>query len=144
MFVNMIVVMVVMISQVHTCIKNIQVVYCIYWVYFNKPVKKKLYFSNHIFVDFIDILIYTLISIILWYNYIKFFFYRTGQLGNLTAPCNSHCKCSSSFYSTICGRDNIGYFSPCFAGCTQSKKLNDQQVIIFLLCFSLSNKTFNL
>uniref|UniRef100_A0A452UJ58 Solute carrier organic anion transporter family member 6A1 n=1 Tax=Ursus maritimus TaxID=29073 RepID=A0A452UJ58_URSMA len=59
---------------------------------------------------------------------------RTGQLGNLTAPCNSHCKCSSSFYSTICGRDNIGYFSPCFAGCTQSKKLNDQQAYYNCSC----------
>uniref|UniRef100_A0A8C7BSW4 Solute carrier organic anion transporter family member 6A1 n=1 Tax=Neovison vison TaxID=452646 RepID=A0A8C7BSW4_NEOVI len=49
----------------------------------------------------------------------------TGQLGNLTAPCNSHCRCSSSFYSVICGRDNIGYFSPCFAGCTLFKTLND-------------------
>ncbi|XP_047586394.1 solute carrier organic anion transporter family member 6A1 isoform X1 [Lutra lutra] len=49
----------------------------------------------------------------------------TGQLGNLTAPCNSHCRCSSSFYSAICGRDNIGYFSPCFAGCTLFKTLND-------------------
>ncbi|XP_032191547.1 solute carrier organic anion transporter family member 6A1 isoform X1 [Mustela erminea] len=49
----------------------------------------------------------------------------TGQLGNLTAPCNSHCRCSSSFYSAICGRDNIGYFSPCYAGCTLFKTLND-------------------
>lgn len=83
-------------------------------------------------MDFIDILIFTLISIILWYNYIKsLLFYRTGQLGNLTAPCNSHCKCSSSFYSAICGRDNIGYFSPCYAGCTLFKTLNDGKVIIF-------------
>nr|CAI9689227.1 unnamed protein product [Rangifer tarandus platyrhynchus] len=44
-----------------------------------------------------------------------------GQLGNLTAPCNSHCKCSSAFYSATCGRNDIAYFSPCFAGCTQSK-----------------------
>uniref|UniRef100_A0A8C6CF40 Kazal-like domain-containing protein n=1 Tax=Moschus moschiferus TaxID=68415 RepID=A0A8C6CF40_MOSMO len=48
---------------------------------------------------------------------------RTGQLRNLTAPCNSHCKCSSAFYSATCGRNDIGYFSPCFAGCTQSKTL---------------------
>ncbi|XP_055286351.1 solute carrier organic anion transporter family member 6A1 [Moschus berezovskii] len=47
----------------------------------------------------------------------------TGQLRNLTAPCNSHCKCSSAFYSATCGRNDIGYFSPCFAGCTQSKTL---------------------
>ncbi|KAM6224307.1 solute carrier organic anion transporter family member 6A1-like [Rhynchocyon petersi] len=41
----------------------------------------------------------------------------TGQIGNLTAPCNSHCGCSSSFHIPICGRDNVEYFSPCYAGC---------------------------
>nr|XP_025722632.1 solute carrier organic anion transporter family member 6A1 isoform X2 [Callorhinus ursinus] len=58
----------------------------------------------------------------------------TGQLGNLTAPCNSHCRCSSSFYSAICGRDNTGYFSPCFAGCTQSKTLNGRQAYYNCSC----------
>uniref|UniRef100_A0A8C2PNS3 Solute carrier organic anion transporter family member n=1 Tax=Capra hircus TaxID=9925 RepID=A0A8C2PNS3_CAPHI len=62
------------------------------------------------------------LSIIITFNFL-FFFYRTGQLGNLTAPCNSHCKCSTAFYSATCGRDDIAYFSPCFAGCTQSKTL---------------------
>ncbi|KAG8505411.1 Solute carrier organic anion transporter family member 6A1, partial [Galemys pyrenaicus] len=52
----------------------------------------------------------------------------TGKLGNLTAPCNSHCHCSSSVYSVICGRDDIGYFSPCYAGCAQSKTINDQEI----------------
>ncbi|XP_037656817.1 solute carrier organic anion transporter family member 6A1 [Choloepus didactylus] len=47
----------------------------------------------------------------------------TGQLGNLTAPCNSECGCSSSFYFSVCGRDGIEYFSPCFAGCRSSKSL---------------------
>ncbi|XP_028005625.2 solute carrier organic anion transporter family member 6A1 isoform X5 [Eptesicus fuscus] len=51
----------------------------------------------------------------------------TGQLGNLTAPCNSHCRCSSSFYFAVCGRDDIGYFSPCFAGCNQSKTFQDEK-----------------
>ncbi|XP_008057359.1 solute carrier organic anion transporter family member 6A1 [Carlito syrichta] len=45
----------------------------------------------------------------------------TGQLGNLIAPCNAQCRCSSSFHSSICGRDDIEYFSPCFAGCTYHK-----------------------
>ncbi|XP_032259437.1 solute carrier organic anion transporter family member 6A1 [Halichoerus grypus] len=58
----------------------------------------------------------------------------TGQLGNLTAPCNSHCRCSSSFYFAICGRDNTGYFSPCFAGCTQSKTLNGHQAYYNCSC----------
>nr|KAF6442341.1 solute carrier organic anion transporter family member 6A1 [Rousettus aegyptiacus] len=56
---------------------------------------------------------------------------RTGQSGNLTAPCNSHCGCSPSFYSTVCGRDDVEYFSPCFAGCTHSKKLENNQKTYF-------------
>lgn len=81
----------------------------------------------------IDILICTLISILQWhYNYIQclFLFYRTGKLGDLKAPCNSACRCST-FYSPVCGRDNIGYFSPCFAGCTYSKTIDIHKVIIF-------------
>ncbi|XP_041607025.1 solute carrier organic anion transporter family member 6A1 [Vulpes lagopus] len=58
----------------------------------------------------------------------------TGHLGNLTAPCNSHCKCSSSFYSAVCGRDNIAYFSPCFAGCTLSKTFNHHKAYYNCSC----------
>uniref|UniRef100_A0A8C9B0D2 Solute carrier organic anion transporter family member 6A1 n=1 Tax=Phocoena sinus TaxID=42100 RepID=A0A8C9B0D2_PHOSS len=59
---------------------------------------------------------------------------RTGQLGNLTAPCNSHCKCSSSFYSATCGRNDIRYFSPCFAGCTYSKTLKNHKTYYNCSC----------
>ncbi|XP_021017649.1 solute carrier organic anion transporter family member 6A1 [Mus caroli] len=48
----------------------------------------------------------------------------TGSLGNLTAPCNAHCGCESSIYSSVCGRDETEYFSPCFAGCLASKHLD--------------------
>ncbi|XP_006755211.1 PREDICTED: solute carrier organic anion transporter family member 6A1, partial [Myotis davidii] len=58
----------------------------------------------------------------------------TGQLGNLTAPCNSHCTCSSSFYFAVCGRNNIGYFSPCFAGCNQSKTFNNEKTYFNCSC----------
>ncbi|XP_078221992.1 solute carrier organic anion transporter family member 6A1 isoform X2 [Callithrix jacchus] len=58
----------------------------------------------------------------------------TGQLGNLTAPCNEKCRCSSSVYSSICGRDNIEYFSPCFAGCTYSKTLNQKKTYYNCSC----------
>ncbi|XP_035875966.1 solute carrier organic anion transporter family member 6A1-like [Phyllostomus discolor] len=59
----------------------------------------------------------------------------TGKLGDLTAPCNSACKCST-FYSPVCGRDNIGYFSPCFAGCTHSKTINDQKTYFNCSCIT--------
>uniref|UniRef100_A0A671ESW4 Solute carrier organic anion transporter family member n=1 Tax=Rhinolophus ferrumequinum TaxID=59479 RepID=A0A671ESW4_RHIFE len=58
----------------------------------------------------------------------------TGQLGNLTAPCNSHCRCSPSFYSAVCGRDDVGYFSPCFAGCTYSKTFGDHKTYFNCSC----------
>ncbi|KAM7023516.1 solute carrier organic anion transporter family member 4C1 [Acridotheres tristis] len=41
----------------------------------------------------------------------------TGTLHNLTAPCNANCRCLRSMYYPICGRDEVQYFSPCFAGC---------------------------
>ncbi|NXK00478.1 SO4C1 protein, partial [Corythaixoides concolor] len=42
----------------------------------------------------------------------------TGTLYNLTAPCNANCECLRSMYYPVCGRDQVQYFSPCFAGCT--------------------------
>ncbi|NXI94219.1 SO4C1 protein, partial [Psophia crepitans] len=41
----------------------------------------------------------------------------TGMLYNLTAPCNANCRCLRSMYYPVCGRDEVQYFSPCFAGC---------------------------
>ncbi|KAM6224308.1 solute carrier organic anion transporter family member 6A1-like [Rhynchocyon petersi] len=60
----------------------------------------------------------------------------TGQFGNLTAPCNSHCECSSSFYIPICGRDNVEYFSPCFAGCTHGRIHNDNKLYYNCSCIT--------
>ncbi|XP_054445326.1 solute carrier organic anion transporter family member 6A1 [Pteronotus mesoamericanus] len=59
----------------------------------------------------------------------------TGKFGNLTAPCNSPCRCSK-FYSPVCGRDDIGYFSPCFAGCTYSKTLNNHKAYFNCSCIT--------
>uniref|UniRef100_A0A8C0WMQ1 Kazal-like domain-containing protein n=1 Tax=Castor canadensis TaxID=51338 RepID=A0A8C0WMQ1_CASCN len=59
---------------------------------------------------------------------------RTGELGNLTAPCNSHCKCSSSIFYSVCGRDEVEYFSPCFAGCKRSKTLNYEKAYYNCSC----------
>uniref|UniRef100_Q86UG4-3 Isoform 3 of Solute carrier organic anion transporter family member 6A1 n=1 Tax=Homo sapiens TaxID=9606 RepID=Q86UG4-3 len=59
---------------------------------------------------------------------------NTGKLGNLTAPCNEKCRCSSSIYSSICGRDDIEYFSPCFAGCTYSKAQNQKKMYYNCSC----------
>ncbi|KAF4803473.1 solute carrier organic anion transporter family member 4C1-like protein [Turdus rufiventris] len=50
----------------------------------------------------------------------------TGTLNNLTAPCNANCRCLRSMYYPICGRDEVQYFSPCFAGCV-SYRFNDMK-----------------
>ncbi|XP_004586346.2 solute carrier organic anion transporter family member 4C1 [Ochotona princeps] len=44
----------------------------------------------------------------------------TGELGNLTAPCNADCNCLRSYYYPVCGEDGVQYFSPCFAGCVNT------------------------
>ncbi|XP_008844712.1 solute carrier organic anion transporter family member 6A1 [Nannospalax galili] len=58
----------------------------------------------------------------------------TGQLGNFTAPCNEHCSCTSSVYSSVCGRDEVEYFSPCFAGCIASKVINNAKAYYNCSC----------
>ncbi|NWI99377.1 SO4C1 protein, partial [Crypturellus undulatus] len=52
----------------------------------------------------------------------------TGMLHNLTAPCNADCKCLRSMYYPVCGRDEVQYFSPCFAGCTAHFSNNHKKV----------------
>ncbi|XP_064597041.1 solute carrier organic anion transporter family member 4A1-like [Liolophura sinensis] len=36
---------------------------------------------------------------------------------NLTEQCNDHCHCEREIWDPVCGKDNIMYFSPCYAGC---------------------------
>uniref|UniRef100_A0A8C3JWC8 Solute carrier organic anion transporter family member n=1 Tax=Calidris pygmaea TaxID=425635 RepID=A0A8C3JWC8_9CHAR len=52
----------------------------------------------------------------------------TGMLHNLTAPCNANCGCLRFMYYPVCGRDEIQYFSPCFAGCS-SYLFNNKKVL---------------
>ncbi|XP_027251794.1 solute carrier organic anion transporter family member 6A1-like isoform X2 [Cricetulus griseus] len=58
----------------------------------------------------------------------------TGNLGNLTAPCNKHCGCAATDYASVCGRDETEYFSPCFAGCTTRKLLNSEKTYYNCSC----------
>ena len=61
---------------------------------------------------------------------------RTGELGNLTAPCNAGCNCFQSYYYPVCGGDGVQYFSPCFAGCKNSL-LKRQPKVTWVFCFTL-------
>ncbi|XP_021054761.1 solute carrier organic anion transporter family member 6A1-like [Mus pahari] len=57
-----------------------------------------------------------------------------GQLGNLTANCNEVCDCTTSLYSSVCGRDEKQYFSPCFAGCRATKVFQNEQAYYNCSC----------
>ncbi|XP_074063007.1 solute carrier organic anion transporter family member 4C1-like [Macrotis lagotis] len=58
----------------------------------------------------------------------------TGELGNLTAPCNANCNCLGSFYYPVCGRDGVQYFSPCIAGCKNSVPKSQPKVYYNCSC----------
>ncbi|KAL6085137.1 hypothetical protein STEG23_027565, partial [Scotinomys teguina] len=58
----------------------------------------------------------------------------SGNFGNLTAPCNVKCGCSSSIYASVCGRDEKEYFSPCFAGCKSFKHLQNEKAYYNCSC----------
>ncbi|GAB1285297.1 Slco6d1 protein [Apodemus speciosus] len=57
-----------------------------------------------------------------------------GIIGNLKAPCNENCGCTSTVYTAICGRDEKQYFSPCFAGCSASKRLRTEKAYYNCSC----------
>lgn len=39
---------------------------------------------------------------------------------NMDASCNVGCGCTMEDYNPVCGRDNVMYYSPCYAGCSTS------------------------
>lgn len=85
--------------------------------------------------------------------YLSFLIYRTGEMGNLTAPCNANCNCLRSYYYPLCGSDGVQYFSPCFAGCLNSVSNRKPKVAMFpftpmnmiiVLSLLVSNSVFSL
>ncbi|EHB07378.1 Solute carrier organic anion transporter family member 4C1 [Heterocephalus glaber] len=63
----------------------------------------------------------------------------TGELGNLTAPCNANCSCLRSYYYPLCGGDGVQYFSPCFAGCLNY--VSNSKPKIYYNCSCIERKT---
>ncbi|XP_028642872.1 solute carrier organic anion transporter family member 6A1-like [Grammomys surdaster] len=61
-------------------------------------------------------------------------YHSLGVLGNLTAPCNVDCGCTTSDYNAVCGRDETQYFSPCFAGCEATKTLQKEKTYYNCSC----------
>ncbi|XP_053160132.1 solute carrier organic anion transporter family member 4C1-like isoform X2 [Hemicordylus capensis] len=64
----------------------------------------------------------------------------TGTLTNLSAPCNADCRCLESYYSPVCGTDEVQYFSPCYAGCAASYiRLPQRNVKVYTNCSCIVN-----
>ena len=49
------------------------------------------------------------------------------SMAQLDSPCNTGCGCSTALYDPVCG-DNIQYFSPCYAGCTEAPTTNSDGI----------------
>ncbi|XP_056393508.1 solute carrier organic anion transporter family member 4C1-like [Hyla sarda] len=58
----------------------------------------------------------------------------TGELGDMSAPCNSNCSCARSFYDPVCGADGVQYFSACYAGCSSQALSTDDDIKIYTDC----------
>ncbi|KAM6105424.1 solute carrier organic anion transporter family member 4C1 [Pterocles gutturalis] len=63
-----------------------------------------------------------------------------GTLYNLTAPCNANCRCLRSMYYPVCGRDEVQYFSPCFAGCASHLFSNVKKTYHNCSCIGKPNR----
>uniref|UniRef100_A0A1A9ZVS2 Solute carrier organic anion transporter family member n=1 Tax=Glossina pallidipes TaxID=7398 RepID=A0A1A9ZVS2_GLOPL len=44
----------------------------------------------------------------------------------LEDACNANCSCNRDIYDPVCGIDDIMYYSPCFAGCSDESVKNDE------------------
>ena len=59
----------------------------------------------------------------------------------LDAACNAGCGCSQVDYNPVCGRDNVMYYSPCYAGCSTSyaaeQKVDFALLMLCMLAFYL-------
>ncbi|PNF24215.1 Solute carrier organic anion transporter family member 4A1 [Cryptotermes secundus] len=53
---------------------------------------------------------------------------------SLDSSCNADCGCSRTQFDPICGLDDVMYYSPCYAGCTQEISLRDTKVYTNCAC----------
>ncbi|XP_064465974.1 solute carrier organic anion transporter family member 4A1-like isoform X2 [Ornithodoros turicata] len=56
----------------------------------------------------------------------------------LKTQCNEKCDCNEMLYSPICGKDNVTYYSPCFAGCHKEHFVHGS--VLFSECSCITTK----
>ena len=61
----------------------------------------------------------------------------------LEANCNTNCSCNKFMYDPVCGRDNIMYYNPCYAGCSTESVTDESKSYKYCNCISqaLSNSS---
>ncbi|KAK3092949.1 hypothetical protein FSP39_009291 [Pinctada imbricata] len=57
---------------------------------------------------------------------------------SMTSECNKGCGCTTSGYEPVCDHDNVVYFSPCHAGCSNVRNVNGSKVYEYCVCISPS------
>jgi len=62
---------------------------------------------------------------------------RKVQEGELSSECNMECNCQQEYFISVCGDDNINYFTACQAGCTNQYD-NEDGDTIFTGCSCLN------
>ena len=47
---------------------------------------------------------------------------------DLDHACNENCSCTTTSYDPVCGADDVQYFTPCYAGCTNKHDQDENTV----------------
>jgi len=55
---------------------------------------------------------------------------------SLESSCNADCGCSRTQFDPICGLDDVMYYSPCYAGCSNEVSLRDTKVYTNCACIN--------
>lgn len=60
----------------------------------------------------------------------------SSATNGLLAECQRSCQCQGHPFSPVCGADDIVYYSPCHAGCTDMMVNGSDRVMEHIMCIS--------